>query len=82
MPNKRSGWNPKEEITNRYKRTTSNPAKIEMRENRLRPWENRFIDDGAMRLNDTENGEGNAYIRKRKPTKKTIDEILNIRKRR
>lgn len=63
MAIRRSGWNPKEYVTNASKRAYSNPSKIESAENRLRSWQNSFVDDGAMRLNDRENGEGNARIR-------------------
>ena len=83
MPNKRSGWNPKEYVYENAKKRVNNPAKIDAVQNKIRPWKDRYIDDGALRLNDTENGEGNAIKKQRynNRPKKTIDEILNIRRR-
>lgn len=70
MANKRSGWNPKEYVYENSKKRVNNPAKIDARQNRLREWDDKFVDNGATRLNDRENGEGNAY------KKRTTEDIL------
>jgi len=73
MANKRSGWNPKQEVSDMYRRKVNNPSKIDAVQNRLRTWDNGFVDNGATRLNDRENGEG--ITRRKKNTRETEEQI-------
>jgi hypothetical protein len=73
MAIKRSGWNPKKEVTEYEKKRMNNPRKIENAENYLRDWPT-WNDDNAMRLNDTENGEG--ISRRKKNTREVIEDAF------
>ena len=73
MAIKRSGWNPKKEVTEYEKKRMNNPRKIENAENYLRSWPT-WNDDNAMRLNDTENGEG--LNRRKKNTREVIEDAF------
>ena len=73
MAIKRSGWNPKKEVTEYEKKRMNNPRKIENAENYLRDWST-WNDDNAMRLNDTENGEG--LNRRKKNTREVIEDAF------
>ena len=76
MAIRQSGWNPKKTVTDIEKKRLNSPQKIENAENYLRSWPT-WNDNGAKRLNDTENMEGIAPIKKKRNV--TVNELLNYR---
>ena len=81
MANQRTGWSPRNTLNSWSRKRFRNPNKIEAAENYARSFP-AYNDNGAMRLNDTENGEGISPIKKKNQQyQRYSDAIRNMRNR-